>query len=91
MTWIVEFGFAIGLLINALLFIPQITVILKTKSVKGVSFITFFGFNLIQFFTMMHGFIAQDYILAFGYLLSILTCGTVTFLIIYFRFFKKGL
>jgi len=83
---IVEIGFSIGLLANALLFIPQIIAIIKNKSAKGVSLITFLGFNIIQLFTLFHGLILQDYILALGYLLSILTCGTVTFLVIYYNY-----
>jgi len=89
MSWLVEFGFAAGLLVNALLFIPQIIAICKSKSVVGVSFITFFGFNIIQLFTMLHGVISEDYLLAAGSLLSLLTCGTVSVLIVYFRYVKK--
>lgn len=89
MKWSIEFGFSISLLVNALLFIPQIITILKSKSVEGVSFVTFFGFNIIQLFTLLHGIIIKDYLLAAGYLLSIITCGTVSTLIIYYRYAKK--
>ncbi len=82
---VIQFGFSISLLVNALLFLPQIKALLKSRSSKGVSLLTFAGFNLIQLFTMLHGLIIGDYLLAAGYFLSILTCGTVTVLIIYFR------
>ncbi|KTC89177.1 PQ-loop domain-containing transporter [Legionella drozanskii] len=86
----VEFGFSISLLVNALLFIPQIFSILRNKTAKGVSLITFAGFNIIQIFTMLHGLYVHDYLLAAGYLLSILTCGTVTALVFYIRYIKNS-
>lgn len=88
-SYIVEFGFSISLLVNAILFIPQAHIIYKTKSVKDVSLVTFLGFNIIQLVTMLHGFITRDYILAIGYLLSIMTCGTVSGLIFYYRYICK--
>ncbi|WP_028389307.1 PQ-loop domain-containing transporter [Legionella fairfieldensis] len=84
-TLIVEFGFSISLLVNALLFIPQIKALVKNKSAQGVSLITFAGFNVIQLFTLLHGLLTGDYLLAIGYLLSLLTCGAVTVLIVYYR------
>jgi MtN3 and saliva related transmembrane protein len=38
---------------------------------------------------MLHGLLIGDYLLAAGFFLSILTCGTVSFLILYFRYLKK--
>ncbi len=87
--YIIEYGFSISLLVNAALFIPQIITLLKSQSAKGASLITFAGFNVIQIFTMLHGLKTHDYLLAGGYLLSIVTCGTVTALIIYLRYIKK--
>ncbi|ARG96920.1 SemiSWEET family sugar transporter [Legionella micdadei] len=87
---LVQFGFSISLLANAALFIPQIITLLKTKTAKGVSLITFAGFNVIQLFTMLHGLLTEDYLLAGGYLLSIITCGTVSLLIIYYRYMKRN-
>lgn len=91
MIWrgIVEFGFSISLLVNAILFIPQAHVIYKTKSVKDVSLLTFVGFNVIQLFTVFHGILTHDYILVLGYLFSILTCGTVSVFIFYYRYIKN--
>jgi MtN3 and saliva related transmembrane protein len=85
--WIIEAGFSVGLLINALLFIPQILAIYRAKSAKGV---TFFGFNLIQLFTMFHGLIKKDYLLTLGYLLSLITSGIVTALIIYYDYLPRN-
>ena len=86
---IIQFGFTICLLANALLFIPQIITIIKNKSSEGVSLITFGGFNVIQLFTMFHGLVTHDYLLAGGYFISIMTCGTVTVLIVYYRYLIK--
>lgn len=86
---IIRYGFSISLLVNAALFIPQIISLLRTKSAEGVSLITFAGFNVIQLFTMLHGLYMHDYLLAGGYLLSILTCGSVTILLFYMRYIKK--
>ena len=88
-NYLVESGFSISLLVNALLFIPQIIIIRKTKNVKDLSLLTFGGFNIIQLFTLFHGLFNHDYILAFGYFLSVLTCGTVSGLIFYYRYIKK--
>jgi MtN3 and saliva related transmembrane protein len=87
-TEIVQLGFSISLLVNSLLFIPQIMTILKHKSAENVSLITFAGFNTIQLFILLHGLLNQDYLLAAGYLLSLLSCGTVTMLIIYYRYIR---
>lgn len=88
--WIIDAGFAISLIVNALLFIPQIIILWRKKSAENVSLITFLGFNVIQFFTFVHGLMLKDYILAIGFLLSIITCATVTSLIIYYRLKEKN-
>ena len=87
--YIIEFGFFISLLVNAILFIPQVITLLKTKNAEGLSLITFVGFNIIQVFTLLHGLITHDYLLVGGYLLSILTCGAVSMLILYYKYLKK--
>lgn len=86
---IIQYGFSISLIVNAALFIPQIITLLKTKSTANISLITFAGFNIIQTFTMLHGLYNHDYLLAAGFLLSIITCGTVSLLIIYYRHIRK--
>jgi len=82
---IIEFIFGSALLINAFLFIPQIIRILKTRSSQGVSFVTFFGFLLIQLAVVLHGILHRDTILIWGYSLSMLVCGVVVALILYYR------
>lgn len=87
----IEYIFGASLFLNALLFIPQIIILLKKKTTTDISLITFFGFCFIQSFTIMHGYINKDYILMWGYVLSLITCGTTTFLIIYYQIKNKKL
>ena len=81
----IEFMFGISLFINAVLFIPQIIILLRTKTARGVSLMTFLGFCGIQIFTILHGYIKKDFILMWGYVLSLMTCGTATYFIIYYK------
>ena len=85
LTQIIEFVFACGLFANAVLFIPQAREIYKTKSSQGQSLLAFTGFNAIQLFTVLHGYIHKDYILLIGSALSFVTCGAVTVLIIIYK------
>ncbi|GHU19948.1 hypothetical protein FACS189472_10480 [Alphaproteobacteria bacterium] len=83
--YLIEAVFGFGMFINAVLFIPQAIKIYNTKSADGVSLATFAGFCVIQFFTVLHGYIHQDHILMFGNALSLICCATVTFLIIIYK------
>ncbi|MBR1734194.1 MAG: hypothetical protein IJ730_01895 [Alphaproteobacteria bacterium] len=85
----IEFVFCIGLFINALLFIPQAIEIYKAKDSYGQSLLTFAGFNVIQLVTIMHAYIHDDIILFYGTILSFITCGAVTVLIIFYK--NRGL
>ena len=76
--------FSLGLFFNAVLFVPQAIAILRNKNAYGLSLLTFGGFNIMQFFTALHGYLVSDYLLMCGFLLSFLTCGAVTFLILYY-------
>ena len=76
----IEYVFSIALFINALLFIPQIIRIVKNKTVEGISITTFLGLLLIQFTVVLHGVIIGDNVLIYGYLLSMITCGSVVIL-----------
>jgi MtN3 and saliva related transmembrane protein len=74
---------------NAFLFVPQIIRLLKTKNSDGFSLTTFVGFNIIQVFCILHGYIHKDYILMLGMLLSLTFCGAISFLIILYNINKK--
>lgn len=79
------FFFSAALFVNAALFIPQAVKIYTTKTAKEVSLFTFMGFLIIQFATVLHAFVIKDYILLFGYLLSMVTCGTVVILVLVYK------
>lgn len=80
-----EIIFSLSLFANAALFIPQAVRIYKCKSGKGVSLITFVGFLFIQASIVANGIIRDDRVLAFGTSLSLLTCGAVVWLLVYYR------
>lgn len=82
---IIEFAFGISLFVNAALFIPQIVRLYKLKDSKELSLLTFGGFFALQIITIMHGYVVKDYLLMFGFALSVLTCGTTAWLIIWYR------
>jgi MtN3 and saliva related transmembrane protein len=53
----VEFCFGLSMFVNAILFVPQIFRLFKTKNPVGLSLTTFVGFNTIQIFSILHGYI----------------------------------
>ncbi|MDZ7951485.1 PQ-loop domain-containing transporter [Nostoc sp. DedQUE09] len=85
MREIVTFLFGLGFVFNASLFVPQAIRIVRTKSAQNISLITFAGFNIIQFNSVLYGYYYKDQILMYGNLVSFIACGTVTLLAIYYR------
>lgn len=85
MKGIIAYIFAAGLMANAGLFVVQGIKILRAKSAKGVSTITFAGFSVLQVTGILHGFFQKDYYLLIGMASSLLACGTVTILSIIYR------
>ena len=85
MKEIVTFFFGLGFVFNASLFIPQAIKIIKTKSARDVSLVTFAGFNFIQLNGVLYGYYQNDLILMYGNLISFITCAVVTLLAIYYR------
>lgn len=82
---VIELIFSLSLFINAVSFIPQILRIIKEKSAKGVSLITFSIFLGSQFSAILYGLIIKSNIMVFGYALSMLTCAPVVILILVYR------
>ncbi len=80
----VDFLFSAGLFLNALLFIPQIIKLHRTRDAGDVSKITFTGFCLMQLSAVAYGYLHHDWILVIGYALSLLSCGLTTILIFYY-------
>ena len=77
--------FGLGLGGNALLFVPQIVAVWRKKSDEGISLLTFGGFSVLQIIGIVHGLYQHDLSLTLGMAASLLTCGTVTMLTIFFR------
>ena len=84
-TDLIAFLFSFALVLNALAFIPQAINIYKTKSSNSVSLITFSIFIFIQTVSILYGIIKNDWILAIGYLLALITCSSVLILSLKYR------
>lgn len=85
MKEIVAVIFGLGLIGNALLFVPQVIAVWRKKSDEGISLITFGGFSVLQAIGIVHGTYQRDPSLIFGMAASLLTCGSVTALTILYR------
>ena len=83
--WFVNVFFGIALFINAALFIPQALLLVQKKHADDVSLLTFGGFCIIQILTIWHAYYSQDWLLMIGYIVSLITCGFVTILIMMYR------
>lgn len=77
--------FGLGLMVNAGLFVVQAIKIVRTRSARGVSTITFAGFSVLQVTGILHGIFQEDVYLLVGMASSLLACGTVTVLSIIYR------
>src|ERR1700757_1409151 len=77
--------FGLGLLCNALLFVPQAIAVWRKKSDEGISLITFGGFSILQAIGIVHGVYQRDPSLMLGMAASLLSCGTVTLLTVFYR------
>ncbi len=67
-TILIETVFSLGLFLNAALFIPQIIKLYQKKDSKELSLVTFAGFNAIQFFTILIGYLNHYLLLEVGFL-----------------------
>ena len=85
MKQIVAVIFGLGLGCNALLFVPQVLAVWRKKSDEGISLITFGGFSVLQVVGIAHGVFQRDLSLILGMAASLLTCGSVTALTLYYR------
>ena len=85
MKEIVAVIFGLGLLGNALLFVPQVIAVWRKKSDEGISLVTFGGFSILQMIGIIHGIYQRDPSLIVGMSASLLTCGSVTGLTLFYR------
>jgi len=81
----VAVAFGLGLLCNALLFVPQVIAVWRKKSDEGISLITFGGFSVLQAIGIVHGLYRRDASLTLGMAASLLSCGSVTLLTVFYR------
>ena len=81
--------FGLGLVCNALLFVPQVIAVWRKKTDEGISLITFGGFSVLQMIGIVHGVYQRDPSLTLGMSASLLSCGTVTCLTIFYRVRRK--
>jgi MtN3 and saliva related transmembrane protein len=77
--------FGLGLVCNALLFVPQALALWRKKNSEEVSLLTFGGFSVLQAIAIVHGFYQHDLSLILGMAASLITCGTVTYLTVFYR------
>ena len=85
MKEIVAVIFGLGLVCNALLFVPQVLAVWRKKTDEGISLITFGGFSVLQVIGIVHGLYQRDLSLILGMSASLLSCGTVTTLTVFYR------
>lgn len=86
MKEIVAVIFGLGLICNALLFVPQVLAVWRKKTDEGISLITFGGFSVLQLIGIVHGLYQHDLSLILGMSASLLSCGSVTALTVFYRF-----
>jgi MtN3 and saliva related transmembrane protein len=85
MKEIVAVIFGLALMGNAALFVPQAIAVWRKKSDEGISLVTFGGFNLLQIIAIVHGCYQHDTSLIVGMIASLITCGVVTSLTLFYR------
>lgn len=85
MKEIVAVIFGLGLVCNALLFVPQVLAVWRKKTDEGISLITFGGFSVLQMIGVVHGVYQRDLSLILGMAASFVSCGTVTALTFFYR------
>jgi MtN3 and saliva related transmembrane protein len=91
MKQLVAIIFGLGLFGNAALFVPQVIAVWRKKTDEGISLITFGGFSILQIVAILHGLYQHDLALTTGMAASLLTCGSVTALTLYYRLRRKRL
>jgi MtN3 and saliva related transmembrane protein len=67
------------------LFVPQVIAVWRKKTDEGISLITFGGFSVLQAVGIVHGAYERDWSLILGMAASLLTCGAVTALTVFYR------
>lgn len=82
---IIDLLFDFSLIINALVFVPQIVKILRLKAAKELSFVSFSCMFLLQLLFGLHGLLHQDYALLIGMIAAMMVSGIIAILILIYR------
>jgi MtN3 and saliva related transmembrane protein len=75
--------------INACLFVPQALRLWKTRDAKGISIVSFAGFNALQFVGALHGYFQGNHELMVGMVATLVTCGSIMLLCVRFSYFPR--
>ena len=86
---IVDILLPISLLLNAVAYLPQIWRLFKVKESKELSIWTFILFWVGIFLVTVHGIFQHDYVLAWSYSPSLITCTVILVMIVYYRKSRK--
>lgn len=81
----VDVLYSLGLFINASVFVAQSYSIYKKKTSEQVSLFTYVGFNILQVFGVVNGYMFHDPAQMYGMIPSLITCNILVWFIIYFR------
>jgi len=65
--------------------VPQAIAVWRKKTDEGISLITFGGFSVLQGIGIVHGALEHDWSLILGMAASLVACGSVTGLTVYYR------
>jgi MtN3 and saliva related transmembrane protein len=82
---VMEGQYGIGLLVNAMLYVPQILRLVKERASNELSYVMFCGFLCLTLSQVLYGFFRHDWIMAWGNMSTFITCGTVVCLIFIYR------
>ena len=77
--------FKVGQLVNAGMFLGQLILVIQKRSAKDMSLISFVGFAMIQFITLLHGYFHKDKLLTYGSLAGLGFCVSLILTALYFR------
>ena len=78
---IVDLLFGTALVVNAIVFLPQIIKVLRRKTSHVLSILTLGGWIFLQLTLLFYGIVNRNYLLALSCVFSLLTCIVVVILI----------
>lgn len=76
--------FDISLFVNAIIMLPQLVRILRSKVVEGLSLTSFAGIFLLQLIMAIHGYFYHDFNLMIGMFFAMIVSGSIAALIVFY-------